>query len=502
MSVDNTVACSSNSINQPFQFVGPFAGLEGNIRITSDKRVSVFDFITIVGGQKNPYQTWYNILESHSEEILQFLEDYKFGTKKKTPVINVTGIVKLLMWLPGETAKQFRSASARILVSYLGGDLSLIDEIKKIDEMHTENPNNTLNIFRNDDTVQTNLLFTPDQLNISKRLIAYYADKLDMMYGLQFYRDNILIQKVGSVPTRKFIERHTDHKTGKSGLIDRTGEICYNFMFQMKDPSRVESEFKASSFYQLNKIEIPRVTGDGTLTEIFELKQDLTSEMIKQELIKTAGDRIIDPPPKYIEAAASDSLEIEKEKTKQSEEQRKKAEVEYNFKQKELEYKMLQLQFEMKKYELPSVPSASLPNLEAITEVDTTELVPDTVAPVPNAETPIVPYTGSRRVKPWIRTVTTAVEAIEAVEIITELDDTWGDRYINLDPSGFATIKDIKIILREQGLTRTDYEMKKFVTSYIRRNLTIDPNMKVNKVLTGNVEKLKNCWKGITINYN
>lgn len=45
-------------------------------------------------------------------------------------------MVKLLFLLPGETAKQFRNKSAETMIRYLGGDLTLIDEIKKIDQEH------------------------------------------------------------------------------------------------------------------------------------------------------------------------------------------------------------------------------------------------------------------------------------------------------------------------------------------------------------------------------
>ena len=38
---------------------------ESEIRITPDKRISVFDFIKVVGGQKNPRDTWKDILKNH-----------------------------------------------------------------------------------------------------------------------------------------------------------------------------------------------------------------------------------------------------------------------------------------------------------------------------------------------------------------------------------------------------------------------------------------------------
>lgn len=71
--------------------------------------ISIFDFIKVVGGQKNPKDTWKRILNEYAEElgIVAKCDYYQFGKTKKTPVINVQGMVKLLFWLPGETAKQF-----------------------------------------------------------------------------------------------------------------------------------------------------------------------------------------------------------------------------------------------------------------------------------------------------------------------------------------------------------------------------------------------------------
>ena len=52
------IACSSNSL----MFDGIFQGREGEIRITADKKwISVFDVISVVGGQENPYSSWERI---------------------------------------------------------------------------------------------------------------------------------------------------------------------------------------------------------------------------------------------------------------------------------------------------------------------------------------------------------------------------------------------------------------------------------------------------------
>ena len=46
------------------------------------------------------------------------------------PVITLEGALKLITWLPGDMAKDYRSKACSILTCYLGGDSSLVEEIE------------------------------------------------------------------------------------------------------------------------------------------------------------------------------------------------------------------------------------------------------------------------------------------------------------------------------------------------------------------------------------
>lgn len=209
------------------RFDGIFQGREKEIRITNDKQISVFDFIRVVGGQVNPKQTWANIQKNHKNEIVQFLDYSQFGKTKATPVINVQGMVKLLFWLPGELAKQFREKSAEVMIRYLGGDLTLLDEIKTIDQEHNVNPNNIAQVFRQE--VNNNLQFNQDQINTSKKLINYYGNKRDIFYMFSFRYLEELYAKFGIVgELRDFYERVKQH-------ITEFENICFhNVTFQVE----------------------------------------------------------------------------------------------------------------------------------------------------------------------------------------------------------------------------------------------------------------------------
>jgi copper homeostasis protein CutC len=95
------------------------------------------------------------------------------------------------------------------------------------------------------------------------------------------------------------------------------------------------------------------------------LSETLTYNKIKHEILKTANDRIIDPPPSYISIENSSELtkqievkeltEQEREKTKQEheklEQEREKTEQEREkTKQKQLELEIKKFEFEMMKF--------------------------------------------------------------------------------------------------------------------------------------------------------
>jgi hypothetical protein len=318
--------------------------------------ISVFDFITVVGGQRNPKDTWQRILNEHSEElgIVAKCDYSQFGKTKKTPVVNVQGMVKLLFWLPGELAKQFRSKSAEVMIRYLGGDITLIDEIKAIDQVHIENPNNVAQVFRQE--VQG--LLNYNQINNSKQLLLHFGSKTNVLYMLIFYYESSWYLKFGIVHVRPFFERYNEH------FNELGPDICVLDAFQSPDITMIESEHKNTTFFKQHKSMIPKKSG-GNHTEIYELSETLTYQMIKSEILKVAGERITDPPPSYTKAIENDGLEISRELTKQREIELKQKEIELKqreielkqkeiecvelTKQKQIELEIKRLEFEMKK---------------------------------------------------------------------------------------------------------------------------------------------------------
>ena len=136
----------SSSINQTsiqrISFNELVSGSEG-VRYTDVNSVpymSVRDIIMVVCGQNNDRagKTWRNIDEDKKIELRQSLANFQFEGRGQSeqPVITLQGALKLIMWLPGTMAKDFRSQACDILTRYLAGDQSLHDEVNANAQSH------------------------------------------------------------------------------------------------------------------------------------------------------------------------------------------------------------------------------------------------------------------------------------------------------------------------------------------------------------------------------
>ena len=96
-------------------------------------RISVYDVISTIKGCRTSTTSmvWKRVQESHPE-ITTFCEHYNFqsdGRGLATPVTTASGIARIIMLLPGKAAAGLRKTAADLLVRYLGGDTTLVEEI-------------------------------------------------------------------------------------------------------------------------------------------------------------------------------------------------------------------------------------------------------------------------------------------------------------------------------------------------------------------------------------
>ena len=136
--------------------------LIGKIRKTDEvpARISVYDVITVITecGDKNPALIWQRIIHAFPEvltnrkdlnskevahpevtancsnldsELDEKIVHLKFPGRgqRDTPVADLPTIIEIIFLLPGKTAARVRSEAAKLLVRYVGGDMSLVQEV-------------------------------------------------------------------------------------------------------------------------------------------------------------------------------------------------------------------------------------------------------------------------------------------------------------------------------------------------------------------------------------
>ena len=101
-----------------------------SIRRTPDGRVSVYDLITVVGQQKDPYNVWKRLCSQYPE-VLTLCQDFKFPGRgqKETPITDHEGWAYILGLLPGVMGRKYREAAAGLIIRYLEADITLAADV-------------------------------------------------------------------------------------------------------------------------------------------------------------------------------------------------------------------------------------------------------------------------------------------------------------------------------------------------------------------------------------
>jgi len=104
----------------------------GKVRITNEnpRRASVFDVISIVTETPNPRTAFMRMCNDY-DDVVAYTNNFKFAGmgQRDTPVANAEGILYIVNLLPGRRAALFRLHAVKLLVRFLAGDQSLIEEI-------------------------------------------------------------------------------------------------------------------------------------------------------------------------------------------------------------------------------------------------------------------------------------------------------------------------------------------------------------------------------------
>ena len=125
---------TSSSDDIPAQLAALLGNAVTRLRITDEvpPRISVIDLATAItrkGANQAAEQVAY--VKKRHPEVTEIFGDFKFRGQgqKTTAVVDLRGALELTFLLPGHTAARVRRQAAELLCKYLGGDLSLVDEV-------------------------------------------------------------------------------------------------------------------------------------------------------------------------------------------------------------------------------------------------------------------------------------------------------------------------------------------------------------------------------------
>ena len=94
----------------------------GEIRVTHDFRYSVYDIIEVIGGKKNPRDSWKALSEPFPEVVAK-TDNFQFAGvgQRPTPVTSKEGVLYIIGLLPGTVGKSYREDAANLMLAKIEG---------------------------------------------------------------------------------------------------------------------------------------------------------------------------------------------------------------------------------------------------------------------------------------------------------------------------------------------------------------------------------------------
>ena len=126
----------------------------GRIRMTLDKQPAVIDVIAIITlkSKNESAETWRR-LEKQSLIVKAFVFDGSFpGNSRRTPIAkDLKALIQVIFMLPGREASLVRQAAAEVFIRFMGGDLSLIRDVQRMNEvqgfLRENDPEHPMRVF-------------------------------------------------------------------------------------------------------------------------------------------------------------------------------------------------------------------------------------------------------------------------------------------------------------------------------------------------------------------
>ena len=240
--------------------------------------MSIRDIIMAVCGKDNndAGRIWRNLPETYKNEVQQFLLNFKFPGRGQSeqPVITLQGALKLIMWLPGNMAKDFRSKACDILTRFLAGDASLHAEIEanaqssepinefaraSMPEPTEEQLENRRNFAELKATLQANIIQQQNMSGIMAELTIarqerdkerHMRHQADGRYGSEIREANQMVRKEAQIykGLADMFEARMVKEQDRCDIKDQQLSECHVMLFQsMASRKRARSPSSSAS---------------------------------------------------------------------------------------------------------------------------------------------------------------------------------------------------------------------------------------------------------------
>lgn len=163
---------------------------EVQIRKTEDGEVSIIDAISLLTGMcsRDAVKALSRLIQ-YFPEVWTRCQHFIFSGQgqRPTPVSDLATLYEILMLLPGKRAAECRRKAAQLMIRYLGGDLSLIQEVEKMHHIQQrlaeEAPDHPLRAFgREVEADQSSGLEEPEIVHPEPEEVD---PKGDYLYGMR-----------------------------------------------------------------------------------------------------------------------------------------------------------------------------------------------------------------------------------------------------------------------------------------------------------------------------
>lgn len=340
-------------------------------------RISVYDLISAITHMtvKDAFMTFDRLQQRHSD-VSTICGNIKFPGQgqRLTPVTDAKGMVMIINLLPGSNAAKFRSSTAEVLVRYLGGDKTLIDEINSNAEFQQSSEANgsILGVFG--EAVQVNnqqivVRSSAPKFSDSDIVPSPDDERYKHIPEVAFAPNGVYIMCLGLDPQTRNelgmwgLGESLHHRTRTQFKAYKFSKVTVIITCGKASPVRVENSVK--NFMTQWHFPIQRVNGTMN-TECFSLPAEEARAIYKRaidmissshdevETITFYGEKVMD---KTSQAAPwlTDSMGVEKERTLQAMEVTKQNEL--IIKQKEIDERIAtevtkQKELDLKKTEM------------------------------------------------------------------------------------------------------------------------------------------------------